>query len=94
MRKCPNLSIWVTLAMLQLSKFPRNFGNSDRNPVKFLLPKLVFSESFLLCSCQGAMPRAVRGTGIPSAVRVRLLTASLEDDTEFFTRFGFSQLVP
>ena len=39
-----------------------------------LLPKLVFSESFLLCSCQGAMPRAVR---------VRLLTASLEDDTEF-----------
>ena len=47
MRKCPNLSIWVTLAMLQLSKFRRNFGNSDRNPVKFLLPKLVFSESFL-----------------------------------------------
>ena len=35
------------------------------------------------------MPRAVRETGIPSAVRVRLLTASLEDDTEFLTRFGF-----
>ena len=45
--------------MLQLSKFRRNFGNSDRNPVKFLLPKLVFSESFFtvqLSRCASANP--------------------------------------
>ena len=31
---------------------------------------------------------------MPRAVRVRLLTASLEDDTEFFTRFGLSADFP
>ena len=48
----------------------------------FLTLNWSFLNLFLLCSCQGALPCAVRETGIPSAVRARLLTASLESDTE------------
>ena len=39
----------------------------------FLLLQLASLESFLLCSCQGALSCAVRETGIPSAVRARFL---------------------
>ena len=65
--------------MLQLSKFRRNFGNSDR--IKY---SLTFNWSFLnllqLCSCQGALRRIRRLNRRDSPLGRSLVSTDLTSD--------------